>query len=51
VSQLVWYAVHESREAAFAHERRIKKWKRAWKLRMIEAINPEWVDLYDRLQP
>ena len=41
IARLVWYRVHETREAAFADERRIKNWNRAWKLRMIEAVNPE----------
>ncbi len=49
VDKLVWYVVHDTRESAFAHERRIKKWNRAWKLRMIEAVNPDWDDLYERL--
>ena len=49
VDKLVWYIMHETREAAFDHERRIKKWNRAWKLRMIEAVNPDWDDLYERL--
>lgn len=51
VDRLLWFAVHETRESAFAHERRIKKWNRAWKLRMIEAINPDWHDLYEQLTP
>ena len=49
VDKLVWYVVHDTRETAFAQERRIKKWNRAWKLRMIEAVNPDWDDLYERL--
>ncbi len=49
VDRLVWYVVHDSREEAFAHERRIKKWNRAWKLRMIEAVNSDWNDLYESL--
>jgi putative endonuclease len=47
VDLLVWYQMHGTRETAFAKERRIKKWNRAWKLRMIEAFNPDWRDLYD----
>ena len=49
LSRLVWFEEHGSREAAFARERQIKKWYRAWKLRTIEAANPEWRDLYDEL--
>ena len=42
---LVWYEEHESRHAAFQRERRIKEWKRAWKLRLIEKQNPDWLDI------
>ena len=45
VAELVWFEVHDSREAAFTRERRIKKWKRAWKLELIERDNPSWRDL------
>ncbi|MDQ0317376.1 GIY-YIG nuclease family protein [Amorphus orientalis] len=50
VSRLVWYEIHDSREAAFTRERQIKTWHRAWKLRLIEEMNPEWDDLYETLQ-
>jgi len=46
---LVWYEVHDTREAAFVRERQIKKWRRRWKLRMIEVLNPTWSDLHDSL--
>jgi putative endonuclease len=49
VTILVWYEQHASRESAFARERQMKKWNRAWKLREIEAFNPDWVDLYDTI--
>ena len=49
VHRLVWFKVHDDRDGAFARERQIKKWYRAWKLRTIEATNPEWCDLYDDL--
>ena len=47
VKSLVWYEPHESRESAFARERQMKKWNRAWKLEMIERANPNWRDLWD----
>ena len=47
--QLVWYEVHETRESAFMRERRIKEWRRSWKLELIEAANPTWTDLYETL--
>ncbi|KDA02789.1 GIY-YIG nuclease family protein [Hyphomonas oceanitis] len=46
VKRLVWYEVHESRESAKTREYQIKKWKRAWKIRLIEEANPDWRDLY-----
>ena len=49
VHLLVWYEVHESMESAIAREKTIKGWKRRWKLELIEAMNPEWRDLYDGL--
>jgi putative endonuclease len=33
-------------EAAIAREKAIKEWKRAWKIKLIEDSNPEWLDLY-----
>jgi len=49
VHMLVRFEAFEDRENAFRRERRIKEWRRAWKLRLIEATNPEWRDLYDDL--
>jgi putative endonuclease len=49
VKTLVWYEVHESREAAFQRERQLKKWNRAWKLEMIERANPSWRDLGEEI--
>jgi putative endonuclease len=49
VTMLVWYEQHASRESAFQRERRMKKWSRMWKLREIEAANPDWRDLYEEI--
>ena len=46
VTTLVWYEVHETMESAIRREKAIKNWKRAWKVRAIESINPRWRDLY-----
>jgi putative endonuclease len=46
VYRLVWYELHESMESAIMREKRIKEWKRAWKLKLIESVNPDWQDLY-----
>lgn len=34
---------------AILREKRVKKWKREWKLKLIEETNPEWKDLYDEI--
>jgi putative endonuclease len=49
VTRLVWFEEHETRENAFVRERRMKEWRRAWKLRLIEAANPDWRDLFEDL--
>ena len=45
VHRLVWYEQHESMESAITREKRLKNWKRKWKLELIESSNPEWRDL------
>ena len=47
VKTLVYYEVHENAESALKREKRIKRWRRAWKLGLIEDSNPEWRDLYE----
>ena len=45
VTQLVWFEAHSDINEAILQEKRIKKWNRAWKIVMIEAVNPGWRDL------
>jgi len=45
IHTLVWYEVHETMESAIQREKNIKNWKRAWKIKMIEKMNPDWHDL------
>ena len=47
--RLVWYEAHEDVTAAIAREKLIKKWHRDWKINLIQAMNPEWNDLYDKI--
>jgi putative endonuclease len=47
--RLVWYEVHETMESAIVREKRLKGWRRIWKLELIEATNPDWKDLYDTI--
>ena len=49
VHQLVWYEWHGSAESAIYREKQLKEWNRIWKLRIIEDMNPRWLDLYDAL--
>lgn len=46
---LVWYEAHDSLDDARLRELRMKEWKRAWKIELIETMNPDWRDLYDTL--
>jgi putative endonuclease len=46
---LVWFEGHGDIEAARYRELQMKKWKRAWKIELIERDNPQWKDLYETL--
>ncbi len=46
---LVWYEWAGSWEAARWREKQMKEWRRAWKIREIEGMNPNWADLYERI--
>jgi len=49
VHNLVWYEFHETMEGAIKREKSLKKWNRAWKLTLIEQLNPQWQDLSNKL--
>ena len=49
VHTLVYYELHQDMRSAIAREKRIKKWRRQWKLALIEQTNPDWRDLYDEI--
>jgi putative endonuclease len=51
VTLLVWYEQHGDIHEAILRETRIKGWRRAWKLELIENANPQWRDLYESLLP
>ncbi|WP_296716034.1 GIY-YIG nuclease family protein [Erythrobacter sp.] len=44
---LVWFERHDTIEAAITREKQMKEWQRAWKLRRIEEMNPDWNDLFE----
>ena len=49
VHLLVYYEQHGDMELAIIREKQLKKWNRAWKLRLIEEMNPNWEDLYESI--
>ena len=49
IRRLVYAERHDAIEQAIAREKTLKAWKRAWKVELIETINPEWHDLFDGL--
>lgn len=46
---LVYYEPHATMPLAIEREKRVKKWRRQWKVRLIEEHNPEWRDLFEDL--
>ena len=49
VHTLVWYEVHEKMDSAIQREKILKKWRRKWKIGLIESFNPTWKDLYETI--
>ena len=49
ITKLVWFEVYDDPTSAISREKELKKWKRAWKARLIEEKNPSWDDLYDSI--
>lgn len=49
LTQLVWYEAHTDMENAIVREKQLKKFRRAWKLDLIETLNPDWDDLYSTI--
>jgi putative endonuclease len=49
VNKLVYYEIHQESLQAIAREKKLKYWRRAWKIALIEKQNPEWNDLYENL--
>ncbi|MDD2672323.1 MAG: GIY-YIG nuclease family protein [Syntrophales bacterium] len=47
IHSLVWFELHENMFSAIEKEKRIKGWKRSWKLELIEKNNPAWQDLFE----
>ncbi|MCB1563755.1 MAG: GIY-YIG nuclease family protein [Alphaproteobacteria bacterium] len=49
IKNLVYYEIFDDPENAIKREKRLKKWNRTWKMRVIEEMNPNWDDLYETI--
>lgn len=49
IAKLVWFEIHDDPIAAITREKEIKKWRRAWKVALIERDNPGWDDLFETI--
>jgi putative endonuclease len=49
IRRLVWFEVYDDPVNAIEREKEIKKWRRAWKIALIEKDNPDWRDLYPEI--
>jgi putative endonuclease len=49
ITQLVWFESYDDPISAISREKELKKWKRDWKVQLIEAQNPTWDDLYESI--
>jgi putative endonuclease len=49
VDRLVWFEMYDDPPMAITRERALKKWRRDWKIRLIEEQNPEWHDLFPEI--
>jgi len=49
ITKLVWYEIYDDPVTAITREKELKKWRRDWKILLIEEDNPDWTDLYPRI--
>jgi len=49
IKTLVYFEIFDDAENAILREKKLKKWKRIWKLELIEKKNPRWLDLYETI--
>jgi putative endonuclease len=49
ITRLVWFEIYDDPISAISREKELKKWKRAWKVQLVEAQNPQWNDLYESI--
>ena len=49
ITRLVWFDIYDDPISAISREKELKKWKRGWKVKLIETDNPNWEDLYESI--
>ena len=49
ITRLVWFEIYEDPTAAITREKELEKWKRSWKVQLIERQNSDWKDLYESI--
>jgi putative endonuclease len=49
ITRLVWFEVYDDPASAITREKELKKWRRDWKIQLIEKENPHWLDLYESI--
>ena len=49
ITRLVWFEIYDDPISAISREKELKKWRRSWKVQLIEKDNPEWNDLYESI--
>ena len=49
ITQLIWFEAYDDPISAISREKELKKWKRTWKVQLIEKDNPNWNDLYESI--
>ena len=49
ITRLVWFEIYDDPVSAISREKELKKWKRDWKVQLIEKDNPDWDDLYESI--
>jgi putative endonuclease len=49
VDKLVWFEIYDDPTSAITREKELKKWRREWKIQLIEKQNPQWIDLYPQI--
>ena len=49
IDKLVWFEVFDDPTSAITREKELKKWRREWKIKLIEEQNPQWIDLYPQI--